>query len=225
MRTYYPDARNFWKFSFEGKTDVLFEDFFNNLCGHLTVAINLSENTDVQMKKALEILSSQTDLNKQKVVSLEKFGLLLKWFGPLTFKTKNIIDKIYQLALEDWFHGEVTRGQLSIYDSNYRKEKDHYFLVRFSMSEPIEEHPFSITSYSAGETKSYHVTFDISTGDYSVTYKDKKKEVVTVTDPDLHSLINFKLRKPLKLKKPIVSPLKGQVLGNISDINYGDNPN
>jgi len=171
-------------------------------------------------KKSLEVLSAVTDLNNQKVVSLERFGLLLKWFGPLTFKTKNIIDKIFDLVEEPWFHGEVSREQLALYDSNFKGKKDH-FLIRFSMSEPIEQHPFSITLYTSTETKSYHITFDINTGDYSVSFvKDKKKEVVVISDPDLHNLINLKLKKPLRLKIPIKSNLIGLVFGTTQEISY-----
>jgi len=214
-----PDAINFWKFSFEGKTEVPFEDFFSNLCGHLGIDLDLNETKDIQKRKCMEVLSSVTDVHNQKIVPLEKFGLLLKWFGPLTFKTKTIVDKIFEIVSEPWFHGEVSRDALSHLEDNFKGKKDH-FLVRFSLSEPIEQHPFTITMYTSTECKNYHLTFDLSTGDYSVSFKDKKKEVVTVSDPDIHALINFKLKKPLRLKTPIKSNLAQIIFGTIQDISY-----
>jgi len=169
----------------------------------------------------MEVISSVLDTKNQKIVSLERFGLILKWFGPLTFKTKNIVDKIYEMVEEPWFHGEVSRETLTLYDTN-KNQKDH-FLVRFSMSEPIEKHPFTITLFTATDTKNYHIEFDISSGDYAVSFKDKKKETVIVNDPDIHLLINYKLKKPLRLKHAIKSNLMGLVFGTISDISYQNN--
>jgi len=214
-----PDARNFWKFSFEGKTEVPFEDFFSNLCGHLGIEIDLNIPEDLQKRKCMEVLSIVTDVHNQKIVSLEKFGLLLKWFGPLTFKTKNIIDKIHEIVTEEWFHGEVSRATLNELEESYKGKKDH-FLVRFSQSEPIEQHPFTITMYTSSECKNYHITFDVTTGDYSVSFKDKKKELVVLSDPDIHALINLKLRSPLRLKVPIKSKLIRIIFGTITDISY-----
>jgi len=173
-----PEARQFWKFTFEGKIEVPFDDFFTNLCEHLGVQVG-SEIDDVNKRKCIEILACITLSNGQKIVSLDRFGLLLKWFGSLTFQTKNIIDKIFLLVSEKWFHGEMTRDQISANDSAYSDNKDFkgHFFVRFSQTEPIENKPFSITTYTGSESRSYHILFDISTGEYSVSFKDKKKKM------------------------------------------------
>jgi len=108
-----PDAREFWRFSFEGRMEVSFDDFFNNLCGHLGAEIGTLIPEDIHKRKSMEILCSIKEVNKQKMVSLERFGLLLKWFGPLTYKNKNIVDKVYNIIKEKWFHGEIARDRLT----------------------------------------------------------------------------------------------------------------
>jgi len=160
----------------------------------------------------LEILLCITDVNKQKIVSLERFGLLLKWFGPLTFKNQNIIDKIFKLASQPWFHGEVSRERLSIITTEQTEElqgpnrKDkckHRFLVRFSESEPIEKHPFSITVFSKSNTTNYRINYDSESGMYSVSAM-KKDELITVSDTDLIILMNSffaSKQSPIKIKK------------------------
>jgi len=202
------DAREFWKSSFEGRIDVPFNDFFHHLCGHLNLEID-----DPHKVKCMEVLCGSygvRDVNKKEpVVTLERFGLLLKWFGPLTLKNKNIVDKIYNLVKEKWFHGEVPRETLSritteqIDDLKSKKQKGNLFLVRFSESEPIQDHPFSITVISKSGAVSHRINYDTDTGIYSVQIQ-KGEEVITTSNADVISLMNaFFLSKTgaLKLKR------------------------
>jgi len=46
-----PDAREFWRFSFDGRMEVPFDDFFNNLCGHLNLDIGNIVPDDIHKKK------------------------------------------------------------------------------------------------------------------------------------------------------------------------------
>jgi len=43
-----PDAREFWRFSFDGRTEVPFDDLLTNLCGHINVELNTGDNEDFQ---------------------------------------------------------------------------------------------------------------------------------------------------------------------------------
>jgi len=201
----YEEARHFWKFYFDGKISVAFDDFARDLSQHLNVDIE-SENNQVRKKCLEAILCKEDDKSKSKFVALERFGYVLKWFGPLTFRGENIIEKIESILKNKWFHGEVSREQLSVYNTQFSdsdKKKSRY-LVRFSESEPIEEHPFSITVWNGGASTNYRVNYDVQTGEYSVSFKEKKESVTVSVDKDLGILVNHKL-KGLKLKNDIVS--------------------
>jgi len=178
----------------------------------------------------MEILCSVKDVNTQKIVTLERFGLLLKWFGPLTHKNKNIIDKIFNIIKEKWFHGEISRDRLSSLISRQsdeiksKKIKGDVFLVRFSESEPIEEHPFSITVITKSGSLSHRINYELETGMYSVNLQ-KNDEVVTTSNSDLISLMNtFFISKQsgLKLKKEkgITSDLYWSVFSEETGIVY-----
>jgi len=152
----------------------------------------------------MEILLGVKDM-KPKIVSIERFGLLLKWFGPLTFRNNNIVDKIYDIVKQEWFHGVVSRERLSIItteEMNKLQKKEKKFFVRITESEPIQNHPFSITVISKNDSSSYRVNYDSDSGLYSVSAM-KKEELVTASNPDLTGLINsfYVNRKgPIKLK-------------------------
>jgi len=114
--------------------------------------------------------------DETKFVSLERFGYVLKWFGPLNFRDTNIIDKIHSILKNKWFHGEVSREQITQNSTQFGEEKKKkQFLVRFSETEPIEEHPFSITVWNGAQNTSYRINYDVDAGEYSVSYKDKKR--------------------------------------------------
>jgi len=176
----------------------------------------------------MQILCCNSTL--QEVVTLERFGLLLKWFGPLTFKNKNIVDKIFNIVSHPWFHGEILRDRLSILTTKQteklqksKKDKKE-FLVRFSESEPIEKHPFSITVFTKTNTPSYRVNYDSDSGMYSVSVL-KKGELVTRSHPDLPGLMeNLVGRKSIirleGLKYFVQSDLFTKIFSTFSNPNY-----
>jgi len=217
----YPEARDFWKFYFDGKTEVNFNNFSQNLFEHLSV------NPDDEKKmKCLDVILTKDD--PSRFVTLERFGYILKWFGPLSFGESNIIDKIHSIMKNKWFHGEVSRDQINQYSTQFENEKKKkQFLVRFSETEPIEEHPFSITVFNGSQNTSFRINYDVDSAEYSVTHKTKNsKDSQTQTDGDLSFLLNFKLKKALKLKNEIIGKyfiIFQETNTNTADIVYGNN--
>jgi len=107
------------------------------------------------------------------------------------------------------------------------KRKKKQFLVRFSETEPIEEHPFSITVFNGSQNTSFRINYDVDSAEYSVTHKTKNsKDSQTQTDGDLSFLLNFKLKKALKLKNEIIGKyfiIFQETNTNTADIVYGNN--
>jgi len=68
--------------------------------------------------------------------------------------------------------------------------------------------------WNGGASTNYRVNYDVQTGEYSVSFKEKKENVTVCVDKDLGFLVDHKL-KGLKLKNEIIG--KYQRIFNKSD--------
>jgi len=213
----YNEAKEFWRVNFDGKTEVNFSEFSKSLFEYLEIDLDVND----EKYACIDAMACQ-DGNQSRIVTLERFGRLLKWFGNLRDRNDNIVDKITSIMRNPWFHGEVSRDQLALYNREFSAEtkKKRHFLIRFSETEPIEEHPFSITVWGSSGSTNYRINYDTKEEEYSVSYKDKKKENITCTDIKLSNLINLKLKKPLKLRNEIPSQY-GQIF-NAGNPSYAE---
>jgi len=190
----YDDAREFWKKHFEGKSEVKFDSFAKSLFEDLHVNMD-KEGTKY---KCLEAMMCNDGL-----INLDRFGLILKWFGHLKVHGSNIIENIEMVLNNKWFHGAVSRQELVEFSAIFGKEKKKkQFLVRFSETEPIEEHPFSLTLWNGEKSTSYRINYEESKGEYSCSFKDKKDQNVEIKESLLNRLIK-NLMKPIGLKTEI----------------------
>jgi serine/threonine protein kinase len=198
----YEEARNFWKFYYDGKISVPFDDFARDLSTHLNLDIESEKN--LIRKKCLEAIICKEDEVKARYVTLDRFGLVLKWFGPLTLAGESLLEKIVRILKNDYFHGEVSKKKLEVYNKQYATsdKKKSFYLLRFSETEPIEEHPFSITVWKGGSNINHRINYNVQTGLYSVSFKDKK-DSNSISDKDLCDVIKI-CSKPLKLKTEII---------------------
>eukprot|EP01104_Vermistella_antarctica_P014036 TRINITY_DN4345_c0_g1_i1.p1 TRINITY_DN4345_c0_g1~~TRINITY_DN4345_c0_g1_i1.p1 ORF type:complete len:583 (+),score=95.87 TRINITY_DN4345_c0_g1_i1:118-1866(+) len=73
--------------------------------------------------------------NSEMEVSLERFGRILDWFGPIVDpnRTFSFLDKITGLLREPWFHGDVGTHEA---ESRLASQPVGTFLVRFSSTSP-----------------------------------------------------------------------------------------
>jgi len=62
---------------------------------------------------------------------LKKFGLLIRWFGPLKQVVKdeetNIVSIISRVMQEPWFHGDVPRPNAESLLTDYIKKKRNIY--------------------------------------------------------------------------------------------------
>jgi len=115
------------------------------------------------------------DSSSKSTVSVEKFSLLIKWFGPLVHDNmKTIVDCVYEIVAAPWFHGDISKEEAcNILTSNDKKKvKSGTFLVRLSTSEPIQTNPFTITKLNL-KNEIVHQRVYYKDGRYSVPIKDK----------------------------------------------------
>lgn len=81
--------------------------------------------------KALTVGPSTLKLDQREVVTLQKFGAFLDWFGPLLPDKhgKHVLDRVTEMLKYAWFHGDLTVEQTS---QKLAGSPAGTFLVRFS---------------------------------------------------------------------------------------------
>jgi len=87
-----------------------------------------------------------TEPQEERVVTNEKFGHFLGWFGPLSLGNV-ILDIVRTMLTEPWFHGDSSTKESE--DKLFEKHPGT-FLVRFSSSSPG---CFTISKISDGKIK------------------------------------------------------------------------
>jgi len=117
-------GRLFWKKNFLPKEEISWEEFvtaFGKMLNLPEVDLSLldkpSRNTLVLNFKCLKALLAEkpktmTDKPQSEIATLENFGRILNWFGPITNpKTtppeKTVLDIIRKTLYEPWFHGDT----------------------------------------------------------------------------------------------------------------------
>ena len=84
-------------------------------------------------------------------VTIENFAKLLEWFGPLN--TPGIIDRIYLLVKEPYFHGDISSVEA---EKVMEGKKKGTILLRFSTREPGG---YALTVLNAkGSLKHYRIS-------------------------------------------------------------------
>jgi serine/threonine protein kinase len=170
--TTYNNAVLFWLNYWKGKTEAKFSQFAEELYYSVYLPLpteNLLE--DFKYLSLLAILCENKDVNS--MVTLEKFALALKWFGDLKESDSNIIDSIYKIVKNPWFHGNITREEATDVLTK-KKRKPGTFLVRLSSSEPIESNPFTLSKLTKDGKVQHHRIYKA---------KEEGKEVFSLSIP------------------------------------------
>jgi len=114
------------------------------------------------------------------MVSIDRLGLVMTWFGPMTAlsweRPKTIfIDRIVSLLKHGWFFGDIEREESETLLRDFKK-KPGTFLVRVNLGgliEPIES-PFTISKVNSNQKlehmRVYH--YKDKSG-YFIQYKSK----------------------------------------------------
>lgn len=118
-------ARKFWKQYFSPnhslKTEVPWASFLQVLANHLKI------NPNEKILQGLKMLL----VKHNNCVTIEGFGNILKWFGPLQKDDSgnNFLSNMQTLFTKKWFHGDisVTEAQTRLTES-----EPGTFLIRFS---------------------------------------------------------------------------------------------
>jgi len=189
-----PVGNHFWKKHFLEKDRVLYSEFI----GHFAEEILHLKVTDDVNFECLKNLLPTKDFDPTKkdpplVVSVERFGLFLSLFGPLSEKV-SILEKIKLIMKQPWFHGDLTSQEAERLLVN---QKPGYFLVRLSSSPGF----FTISKVSR-ENKINHqrIEYKFDKG-FTVAVQTKKGKKIITENCSLQHYIDI-IKSDLYLKAP-----------------------
>jgi hypothetical protein len=150
-----PEAQEFWKTSFDTQVSIDFDTFNEKL----TRLFNF--NLAYDDYALIGLIFSETT-NKQKV-SIDRFSLVLKWFGPIKIDDDFILARILELCKKEWFFGDITREKAEeiLKNSKQSPSRRFPFLVRLSLPDngkDVKSHPVTITYLKEGKKNRYFPT-------------------------------------------------------------------
>jgi len=138
----HPIAPAFWDKYFKGKSKAPWDQFVKRF----TPLLGKKERSKLQLEYAcLQKLVAEEEKVGEKFISVERFGALLKWFGPIKSDSGDILERIQCTMKCDWFFGGCSSDEAETLLKLYKDPGT--FLVRLNMkgSNPIEKSPFTIS--------------------------------------------------------------------------------
>jgi serine/threonine protein kinase len=125
-RQHVEEARKFWKENFLVTTQSIREsipwrEFSKILSNETNLPISDFQNLQQILASKLEGSRSNDDF----VVTIERFGKIVQWFGPFFIPSEatKILSEISPLISATWFHGDISKGNLNIISCNKKKNK------------------------------------------------------------------------------------------------------
>jgi len=136
-----------------------------------------------------------------ETVTLERFGLLCRWFGGLAaVGPSTLLKRIEETCRYPYFFGDLDRVASENLLSGYSK-KPGTFLVRLSTTEPIEKTPFTISKVSSdGSVTHTRVNARTDGRGFYISVKTKSGNLQIEAPSPFVNLIE-KAKKKLKLRE------------------------
>eukprot|EP00007_Cunea_sp_BSH-02190019_P005479 CAMPEP_0174229626 /NCGR_PEP_ID=MMETSP0417-20130205/530_1 /TAXON_ID=242541 /ORGANISM="Mayorella sp, Strain BSH-02190019" /LENGTH=538 /DNA_ID=CAMNT_0015307187 /DNA_START=310 /DNA_END=1923 /DNA_ORIENTATION=+ len=176
-------GRQMWKKAFltkdELKEQVSWKQFVIALTSYWKEKIPRDPD-DLRFKCLKALLADNT----KEMVTMEAFGRMLEWFGPMT--GMDLLDRVMDLLKKSWFHGEISAEEA---EKALENQKKGAFLVRFSARDPGS---FAITALGSGGKVKH----------FRVYHKPNLKYLIGKTECDSLDQIITKYHKDLQLRTP-----------------------
>jgi serine/threonine protein kinase len=126
-------GRNFWTRSLSNKDKVPWNTFIREFSKFIGFERYETDRELASIVQCMEVLFV-TEESGQQLVTLEHFGKMLDFFGPIRRGgTKNqFLPHLKAIISQNWFHGEISTKEA---DTRLFNKPPGTFLVRFSSSE------------------------------------------------------------------------------------------
>eukprot|EP01123_Difflugia_compressa_P013689 TRINITY_DN649_c1_g1_i2.p1 TRINITY_DN649_c1_g1~~TRINITY_DN649_c1_g1_i2.p1 ORF type:complete len:553 (+),score=67.40 TRINITY_DN649_c1_g1_i2:38-1660(+) len=186
-------ALDMWKMNFRDQVKVQLNQFYPALWDAVGKQMPSDENSlEGFQQKCLEAI-----VGTKKSIDIDRFSLLLHWYGPLRSSHTHLIEKLTDMIKLPYFHGELssTEAVRELQSAG----KNNRFLVRTS-NHPTSPYVLSVVNSinkSQLDVKHYRILYDRDT-DYTISLPNGNQ----LHHGSLPELI--KAVKPvLGLKKPV----------------------
>jgi len=125
----------FWKKHYQGQWTVHFSKFVIDFLKEIGLPKSQTEiNDDERLLPLKEVLAIEDNKPNTEWISIENFGNMLEWFGPLD---KAILERMTDLVEKNWFFGFLSTAASTKYvNKDIKNGKKGVFLIRFSNSFP-----------------------------------------------------------------------------------------
>jgi serine/threonine protein kinase len=171
------EGQKFWKEHFFGKNQVPWLKFVADLANYYAIS---EQQIDLELRcLRLLVASESTGVSADPhVITLENFGNLLYWFGPLDRANRDtIFDRVRELARSKSFHGNVTKEQAET--SLDSRAKGTWLLRTRPYAVTDRDNPFAISKMSRhGNINHQRVSYNPATRTFSLSILVKEDQMV-----------------------------------------------
>lgn len=170
------DAQNFWLkfFSKYGSQGVKIDRCVKALLKWFRLPSNpemRSKALETQIKYLKMVMHEKDDLtddeeeNSKARITVEWFGSLINWFGPLD---KDFLKRVGSMCSKVWFHGRLSGSHAS---RLLNGRADGFYLVRFSATEPGY---YTISCIRGGKVTHIRIIHPPCSQEYSVGVENRQ---------------------------------------------------
>eukprot|EP01125_Pyxidicula_operculata_P008052 TRINITY_DN2723_c0_g2_i1.p1 TRINITY_DN2723_c0_g2~~TRINITY_DN2723_c0_g2_i1.p1 ORF type:complete len:520 (-),score=121.37 TRINITY_DN2723_c0_g2_i1:64-1623(-) len=189
-------ASTMWKKNWSSELQTTWAQFSTVLYKELNETLARDRERNINYKCMQKVLATEGDRDSELVVTLERFGLFLKWFGPLTGQKVSIFDRVTNLLKQPWFHGDIERQACENLLSSFKKGT---FLVRFSLTEP-DRTPFTISKVNKNGAINHQRVYVQPDGKGYYVHVKYKSGTKKVEVPGSFEALFKKVKSDLRLK-------------------------
>jgi len=202
-----PDMARLWRLEkrWRGKEQVKFDSFARAVCKYLRIKYQ-DKALAFKCLQALLAVEKKKGADSTPMVSIDRLGLVMAWFGPMTAisweKPKiNFLDRILSVLKYGWFFGDIEREESEALLRDFKK-KSGTFLVRVNLggnTEPILT-PFTISKVNNQKIEHMRVYHYKDRSGYFIQVKTKNGTKQVYARGGIEKLIT-KLKRKGILKK------------------------
>jgi hypothetical protein len=188
-----------------GKEQVKFASLTRAICDYLPIQYK-DHQLAFKCLQALAAVEKKKGSDSTPMVSLDRLGLVMSWFGPmkaLSWEKKKItfIDRIVSILKHGWFFGDIEREESEALLRDF-KRRSGTFLVRVNLGGSIEpmESPFTISKVNNQRIEHIRVYHYRDRSGYFIQIRNRTVTTQVYSKGGLEKLIT-KLKKKRNIKK------------------------
>jgi len=201
-----------WKNHYSGQNVVGWEKFVIEFYKSSGETIARDRENDSKYKCLKEILTHQS-AEGTHLVSIERFGTFLSWFGPMG---PSCLTAMNATMSQPWFHGDIAKIPCEALLNGFNKRG--YYIVRLSSTDPVKS-PYTISVFTKTGVEHLRVSRTKQGVGYYTTVKIKDKNKKIEEMGPIQLLIN-KWAKPLGLKSACPGSVYLQLCKNVEATGY-----